>query len=606
MNKQMTDNSGTTPSITSSLEQIRMILEDIGLAVIELDEQFHLVYANASAQKLLGIDENDLKSKIIATDLVVDEQKSLVVRGLESLAEGVEPTPITLRIRRSDGVETLAEVFSELIIENDEVIGFRAYAFDLTRRLALEERFKEKEDIFQLIVENASFTGILVVNGDYRFEYVNDKLCDMVGLSRHDLLGLDFREVLHPESVDLVAERYIRRQRGEKVPREYEFQIIRADGEVRDVMISSSIIRSNDERVKTVAQLLDITEEKQSKHKLEESERRHRTLIETMDSGLAVDDEEGITVLVNKSLADMLGYDTVDEMIGRPITDWIHGWTEKNVKEKMQLRKAGQKESYELTLQRKDGKIVPTIVHASPIFDPYSNYVGSFAVFTDVAELKKAEAEVRFFLDLLLHDIGNQLQLILAGADMLSRDADEDQISRSKQYVLDGAHRCLSVITNIRRTEQSKSEPLAPVNLTEVLKTQVLLFSGQYGVHPTLKELPDSMYVIADSALGHLFWNLMENSVKHNPKDEKTLEITGERNGETFIVSFVDNGPGLEDNQKQSLLDPTRRSGGVGLHLIRRMMDKYGGTIHVDDRVEGSPEEGLCIRIELQIAEDKS
>jgi PAS domain S-box-containing protein len=602
----MTGISGTTPSGTSSLKQIRMMFEDIGLAVIELDDQFRLVHANAAARNLLGIDESDLDSKIVATDLVVDEQKSLVVRGLESLSEGAEPTPITVRIKRTDGVETMAEVFSEVLRENEEIIGYRVYAFDLTRRLALEERFKEKEDIFQLIVENASFTGILVVNGDYKFEYVNDKLCDMVGLSRRDILGLDFRELLHPDSVSLVAERYIKRQRGEKVPREYRFQIIRADGEVRDVMISSSIIRSSDERVKTVAQLLDITEEKRSKHKLEESERRHRTLIETMDSGLAVDDEDGITVLVNKSLADMLGYDSVDEMIGIPITEWVHGWTEKNVTEKMQLRKAGQTENYELSLLRKDGKIVPTIVHASPIFDPNSNYIGSFAVFTDVTELKKAEAEVRFFLDLLLHDIGNQLQLILAGADMLSKDADEDQISRSRQYVLDGARRCLSLITNIRRTEQSKSEPLAPVNLTQVLKTQVRLFSGQYGVQPSVRGLPDEMHVVADSALGHLFWNVMENSIKHNPKDAKTLEISGERNGESFIVSFVDNGPGLDDDQKQSLLDPTRRSGGVGLHLIRRMMDKYHGAIHVDDRIEGSPEEGLCISIELPIAEGKS
>ncbi|TFG11870.1 PAS domain S-box protein [Candidatus Thorarchaeota archaeon] len=602
----MTEHSEKGPLSISNPSQFKMLFERIGLPVVELDRHFHLIHANAAARKLLGIEERDLDSKISATDLVVDEQRSLVVRGLESLAEGADSTPITLRIKRSDGVESMAEVFSEVILEEGEIAGYRTYAFDLTRRLALEERFKEKEDIFQLIVENASFTGILVVNGDYKFEYVNDKLCDMVGLSRRDLLGLDFREVLHPDSVNLVSDRYIQRQRGEKVPREYEFQIIRADGEVRDVMISSSIIRSSDERVKTVAQILDITEEKQSKHKLEESERRHRTLIETMDSGLAVDDEEGMTVLVNEALADMLGYDSVDEMIGIPITEWVHGWTARNVTEKAQLRKAGQKENYELNLQRKDGKIVPTIVQASPIFDPDSNYIGSFAVFTDVTELKKAEAEVRFFLDLLLHDIGNQLQLILAGADMLSRDADQDQISRSKQYVLDGARRCLNLITNIRRTEQSKSEPLAAVDLTEVLKTQVRLFSGQYGLHPTVKGLPDSMHVIADSALGHLFWNLMENSIKHNPRDEKTLEITGERKGKTFVVSFTDNGPGLEEEKKRSLLDPTRRSGGVGLHLIRRMMDKYGGAIHLDDRVEGSPEEGLCIRIELLIANEKS
>jgi len=78
------------------------------------------------------------------------------------------------------------------------------------------------------------------------------------------------------------------------------------------------------------------------------------------------------------------------------------------------------------------------MVTASPLLDENNEYMGSMAVFTDISDLKKTEAEVHFLLDLLLHDVGNQLQLIVAGGDFLERDSPPEQILRSKRYIMDG------------------------------------------------------------------------------------------------------------------------------------------------------------------------
>jgi hypothetical protein len=170
---------------------------------------------------------------------------------------------------------------------------------------------------------------------------------------------------------------------------------------------------------------------------------------------------------------------------------------------------------------------------------------------------------------------------------MLTSDSTKKQIENAKRYVLDGTERCLELITNIRKTEESKSEPLVPVKLNNILSAEAQLFSSQHGVTPEMTDIPEDLMVYADGALGHLFWNIME----------------GKKKGKTFKVIISDDGPGLRGTRKDHLLDPGRRYGGVGLHLVRRLAEKYGAHLEVQDRVKGKYKQGLEIVISLRIAD---
>ena len=122
---------------------------------------------------------------------------------------------------------------------------------------------RESEERFRSIVENSQ-AGIMILDDAYHFIYVNDELCRISGYSRKELIGQDFRQFLDEESKQLVADRYIRRQRGEKVSPRYEFNFVRKDGRKRRVEISSAVIKDSAGEVRTVAQILDITERKQA------------------------------------------------------------------------------------------------------------------------------------------------------------------------------------------------------------------------------------------------------------------------------------------------------------------------------------------------------
>lgn len=586
-------------------KQFRQVAETMHIPVLEFDPLLLLTYANAAAIEMLKIDSGLLEKGVHVDALVVPEQRELVHYGLQRLKSGADPTSISLRVIGGGGIKIPAQVYGDRIIVDGRFVGFVIYLIDLSRRAAAEEKVLSRMEILEFIVDYYSFSGIIVVDEHYKFEYVNDKMCDIAGRRRSELLGHDFREFLHPDSMELVADRYEKRQKGEDVPSIYEFMILRKDGTPREIRMNVGSIKGGDGRMRTVAQLLDITEEKERARLLTESEHRYRSLVETMDSGLGVDNTEGVTVLVNDALRNMMGYDSVDELIGIPIRELFHGWTENDVKSKRDDRELGMMEHYEAQLKHKSGARVPVMVSASPLFGPDEEYLGSMAVFTDISELKKTEAEVYFLLDLLLHDIGNQLQLILAGGDFLSSDADPAQIERSRRYILDGANRCLELIQKVRRAEESKEEPLKPVNIAKVIRTEAELIHRQRGVQVDLGNLPDRVTVLADQAASQLVWNLFENAVIHNDMDttNKLVKLRARVYGGVFSMSVSDNGPGLSDSKKEELFDISRRYGGVGLHLVRRLVEKYGGTIEVTDRVKGKPEHGLKFVVRLQMAE---
>ncbi len=575
------------------------------IPVLEFDEKFVLKYANPSALELFQLEDTALKERILVRDLVVPEQLSQVVEGLRNLRAGVPSVSISLRVVRADGVKIPTQVYTNIIIEQDQILGYVVYLFDLSRREAVEEKIQARKEILEFMVDYYSFAGMIVIDDEYKFEYVNDKMCDILGRRRSEILGSDFRDTLHPDDKDLVAERYRKRQKGQSVPSVYEYRIVRKDGGVSDVRINVGTIRGSDGKIKTVAQLVDITEEKLKGRALQDSELRYRSLIETMDSGLGVDNADGMMVLANKALCRMIGCDNAEQLIGIPITDFLHGWTENELREKMEDRKEGKIGHYEAQLKHESGILIPVMVSASPLFNPEGEYMGSIAIFTDVSDLKNAEAEVHFLLDLILHDIGNQLQLILAGGDFLEKDTSPDQLMRSKRYVMDGALRCLELIQKVRKAEESKTEPLKPMNIAEVIRAESELLFRQRGVKVDIGKLPEEVMILADQALSQIVWNLLENAVIHNPKkdSEKIVRVRGKLSADAFWFSVSDNGPGLDDSKKSELFELTRRYGGVGLQLVRRLAEKYGSTPQVVDRVKNKPNQGLKVEIKFALAD---
>jgi PAS domain S-box-containing protein len=115
----------------------------------------------------------------------------------------------------------------------------------------------------------------------------------------------------------------------------------------------------------------------------------YRTLVESMNDGVGIIDDKGIFTYVNPRFAKMLDY-VPDQMMGTPLIDFLDEPNRKVLRENIRQRQRGQATQYELDWIKSTGESVSTIVSGAPILDKTGKHKGSFAVITDITELKRS------------------------------------------------------------------------------------------------------------------------------------------------------------------------------------------------------------------------
>jgi PAS domain S-box-containing protein len=143
-----------------------------------------------------------------------------------------------------------------------------------------------------------------------------------------------------------------------------------------------------------VVQFTDVTERRDMYEDVRQSEERLRTLVQTSNEGVWLLGPDDLTTFANARMATMLGC-TVDEMIGRPITDFMDDEDEEQALTRLAGRHRGVADQYEVRWRTPDGREVWTIVNANPLTDAGGKYVGAFAMVTDITERIWHERAVR-------------------------------------------------------------------------------------------------------------------------------------------------------------------------------------------------------------------
>jgi PAS domain S-box-containing protein len=119
-------------------------------------------------------------------------------------------------------------------------------------------------------------------------------------------------------------------------------------------------------------------------------DRIYHKLIETMNDGLGMLDEEGIITFANEKICQMVGCSR-EEIIGRHVTEFIDEDDLQKFQERFEAHREGIFRTFELTFRKTDGQKIHTIISPGPIYDDQGNFKGGFAVITDITERKKTE-----------------------------------------------------------------------------------------------------------------------------------------------------------------------------------------------------------------------
>jgi PAS domain S-box-containing protein len=455
-------------------------------------------------------------------------------------------------------------------------------------------------DVLDLIVEH-SHDAVLVVNEHFKFEYVSEEGYKMVNATPGELIGVDFRKYLPDDVKPMMVQRLQARYKGEEPPTSYSTRIFDMDGNVLYVDLRIKMIDTVDGHRKALVMLQDRTQEMASQRALKESEERYRKLVETVNDGVVIDDKDGLMVWANNAFYKMMEY-SEEELIGKPWIDFTKNKDRELLKSTVEERKSGRTGRYELEWVTKAGRVLPTIISAAPLFDNSDNFIGTSGVVTDISLQKESEETVQFYLDLLTHDVANQLQVIMTSTGLIDHELPKSYIDDARQDIIDAVERCNRLITKVKRAGQTRYLPRTRMDLSTVLKEKTAVLERVYNTEVVLEGVDDAAIVWADALLGELVWNLLENAARHNVSEGRRVWVSASKKNETFQLSISDNGPGISKAKKKLLFDKTKRSGGVGLTLVFQMVRKYGGTIKVTDRVKGDPSKGARFTITLKEA----
>ncbi|MFA5308528.1 MAG: PAS domain S-box protein [Dehalococcoidales bacterium] len=277
--------------------------------VIFLFDETGLINSNREAEKMFGVSFDDLLHKIpyqFAPDKQPDGADSKEkARELIQAAYAGQSQLFEWQVRKPDGTLFDAEVSLNAVdVEGKPVL--LAVIRDITERKKEDEARLETEQMFRAIVEN-SHAGIFTIDETFNITYANDMVSRMLLYPNEAIIGRNFRDFLDEESKIIVAERYLQRQMGEDTPTRYEFNIVQSNGSKRRVEISATIFRTAAGHLRTVGQVLDITERKQAEEDLrtahEELESRvQQRTSELSDTNLRLKNEIAQRALAEESL----------------------------------------------------------------------------------------------------------------------------------------------------------------------------------------------------------------------------------------------------------------------------------------------------------------
>jgi PAS domain S-box-containing protein len=487
---------------------------------------------------------------------------------------------------------------------------------DVSRLRLSEELFHTLADSIPQLCWMADPNGHIV--------WFNRRWVEYTGTTLEQLWGRKLRPVLDPEAQPEALERWVASV-AEGEPFDMELPLRGRDGVSRPFLTRVQPVRDDGGRVAWwFGTHTDISELKQAEAALRESERIHRIVADNTYDFEFWSDPEGRYLYVSPSCERVSGYRPA-EFLADPdlLRRIVHPEDRPLFEERMRAVGAERPSvEFEYRIVHRDGTIRWLAKACQPVLSERGEYLGARGSNREVTDRKRAEEALREadrrkdeFLVTLAHELRNPLAPIRNSLQILRLSADP----QDREHALDVMQRQLGQVAwlvddlmDVSRISMGKLElRKEPTQLQSVVQAAVETSRPliEHMGHELTVVLPDEpMVVDADPIrLGQVMSNLLINSAKYTDRGGR-IRLTAGRDGPEAVVSVRDNGIGIAPDQIPGLFQLYRQVEhslgkaqgglGIGLSLVKRLVELHGGRIEVRSEGLGKGSEFL-VRLRL-------
>jgi PAS domain S-box-containing protein len=399
----------------------------------------------------------------------------------------------------------------------------------------------------------------------------------LFGYTAEEAIGRPVTIIFPPERQDEEPGILSRILRGVRIDH-YETVRRRKDGSLVDISLTVSPMRDSAGVIVGASKIArDITERKEARRKLEESEQHLRDLLAGIPAAIYTTDAQGRITYFNQAAVELAGRTPT---IGSD--EWCVTWKLFNpdgtrlrhdeCPMAVALREGRSIRNAEAIAERPDGTRVPFIPYPTPLRDSAGKIVGAINMLADISERKQAETQQRLLLDELNHRTKNNMQMLLSLLSSASRKAGSEEARR----VLDEACGRIAAMAAAQRVLYGRADTGrfgADDFLRAVCQTmrQTLPADIRIRCEPATGELSNDAAMPLALIVNELVTNAVKHGIKDRKKDSVHINLT-ESEGQ-LSLSIEDPGGGFD-------LDTVRRASS-GLQLVSGLARQLQGSFEV-------------------------
>ncbi|MCM2264943.1 MAG: PAS domain S-box protein [Desulfuromonadales bacterium] len=593
-----------TEELRQSEDRYRTLFENSLDAVLLTIPDGIILSANRAACRMFGRTEEEIRALGRAA-LVDSSDPRLAVlleeRALTGKAFG------ELTFFRKDGSRFPAEVSSVVFKDTAGNPRTSMIIRDVTARREAEESLRESEARYRQLFKANPLPMWLYDLETLAFLAVNNAAVAHYGYSREEFLAMTIKEIRPEEDVPELLVSLPHGREGLNAAGVWCHR--KKDGTLIDVEISTHTLLFDGRRAKMVL-AQDVTARKRAEAVLREKEVQYRNLADAGQALIWTSDTDKLCTYFNRRWLEFTGR-TLEQELGN---GWAEGVHPDDFDRCLGVYTTAfdRREPFdvEYRLRHADGEYRWIRDMGTPNYDSAGEFVGYIGHCFDITEQKRAEnerqqligelekrnTELERFTYTVSHDLKSPLVTILGFTGQLTQDLADDEPANVKadlDFIRNAANQMrelLDSLLQLSRAGRTIGEP-QPVDLP-VLVQQTIEQVGDRLAHARLRvEFPAELPVIMGDPirLREVFQNLLENAAKFTAdQPDPCIEIGCVIGKDELLCHVRDNGIGIPAEYQEKVfglfeqLDPGSGGGGIGLAIVRRIVEEHCGRIWVE------------------------